>query len=460
MTKHIAPVSFRGVSPLGGVRADADLIAAINKFEKDFTSFKASNDEAIKNLKKGYDDVVKRDEVDKINNALSEQLTEINAKIREAAERQAALEAGGAGAGSGKDPMKALQQFSAVIRSRRGEAENKFDGGSRDPVMSLEDYQNYERGFETYARRGEKQVPSAIMASMSVGSDSEGGYTVPADTSGRIVTKIYESSPMRQVCSVTTIGTDRLEGYNDLEEASVGWVGEEQTRSETGTPGIGKWEIPVHELYAMPKVTQKLLDDSMWDIEGWLANKVGTKMGREETSKFLTGTGAGQPKGLLTYTTVSTADASRAWGQFQYIASGSTSAVAADPLITTVFSLKAAYRQNAAWAMNRSTLSAIRKLKDGQDNYLWQPDFTVRQGGTLLGHSIVEMEDMPDIAANALSIAFGDWAETYQIVDRAGITLLRDPFTEKGFIKLYSRKRVGGAAINSESMKFMKFAAS
>lgn len=425
---------------LVAVRADAgDPRALVASIKSAFEQFKEANDQRLAAIEAGKaDDAVLAEKVEKINAHISE----LQGQLADIATRSASL---GLNAGQEDSIAKAAAKFAA----------------ERGQEISLDDFKAYQNGLNVYMRRG-KSAPQAVMAAMSVGSDPDGGYTVTPDMSGRIAMRIYESSPMRQLASVDTIGTDRMEGFNDLDEGSAGWVGETQPRTATSTPGLGRWEIPVHEMYAYPEVTQKLLEDSGFDIESWLERKTGDKFARTEAAAFLNGDGVLKPKGLLTYPTLVTTDATRAWGKFQHVLTGSdgsfgTTPNGSDKLISVVFSLKAAYRANANWMMSRATLGAVRTLKDGDGNYLWQPNFEQRQGGTLLGYAIAEGEDMPTMAADSLSIAFGDFRETYQILDRLGTTILRDELTNKGFVGFYTRKRVGGAAINFESMKFLKF---
>jgi HK97 family phage major capsid protein len=444
MTIHnhrlLQSASFRGIGA-AGVRAETPEVAAmIEKFNKTFADFKAENDKRIADLEKGRPDPMQAEKVDRINNAL----TDVQAEITKIMEKFAANEL--AGSGVSADIQAKAREFSKTV--------------GQD--VSAEDLGKYANGLDTYMRVGnEHRRFSEVRNLMEVGSDPAGGYTVTPDMNGRIVKKIFETSPARQLFSVVTIGTDAMEGMIDRDDLDSGWVGEKQSRPETSTPELGKWRIDVHEQYAMPKVTQKLLDDSGFDIESWLANKVADKFARVENTGTFSGDGIVKPRGILTYGTAATADATRAWQVFQHIASGSTSAISnTDFLIDLVFALKAAYRANAAWTMNRKTLAEVRKLKDGDGNYLWQPDFTQRQGGALLGYGIVEAEDMPDIASNALSIGFGDFKSAYQIVDRMGIRVLRDPYTEKGFVKLYTTKRMGGDVLDFDAVKFMKFAAS
>lgn len=435
---HMSKPPVRGIM---AVRADAnDPVALVNGIKTLFEDFKKTNDDRLKQIEaKGSADAVTVEKVDRINASI----TDLQAQLADVATKAAALDLNGGAPQT--DEARAIAAFAK----------------ERGADISPEDFRAYASGLNVYMRKGQA-TPAGVMAAMSVGSDPDGGYSVTPDMTGRIVTKVYETSPMRSVASVITIGTDSIEGFNDLGEGDAGWVSEQGARDETDTPQLGKWSIPVHEIYAMPKTTQKLLDDSMFDIEGWLAGKTADKFARVENAAFLTGDGVGKPRGLLTYTTAATADASRAWGQFQHVNTGTsggfgTAPAGSDALIDLVFSLKAAYRDNANFMMNRGTLASVRKLKDGDGNYLWQPDFSTRQGGLLLGYGIVEGEDMPAVAANSLSIAFGDFSETYTIVDRVGIRVLRDPFTSKGFVKFYTTKRVGGGAISFEACKFLRF---
>lgn len=421
------------------VRADvSDPKAVVEELNKAFAEFKAKNDERLDALSKGKADALLAEQVDKINATI----TDLQAELGEIATKAASRGLNGVG---DDDVTKAAAAFSRV----------------QGAEVSVEDYQAYQQGLNVYMRRGDA-APQQVKAAMSVGSDPDGGYTVTPAISDRIIKKVYETSAMRQVASVVAIGTDKMEGFNDLDEGAAGWVGEKQARTETNTPGLGKWEIPVHEMYAMPKTTQKLLDDSMFDIEGWLSDKTSDKFTRTENAAFVNGNGVLQPKGLWSYDTVATADASRAWGKFEHLNTGTNGGFGAAPagsdkMIDLVFKLKSAYRANANWMMSRATLAEVRKLKDGDGNYLWQPDFSQRQGGLVLGYPVVEGEDVEAIANGSKSIAFGDFRETYMIVDRTGIRVLRDPLTQKGFVLFYTTRRVGGGAVNFEAMKFLRF---
>jgi len=264
------------------------------------------------------------------------------------------------------------------------------------------------------------------------------------------------------VANIVTIGTDRLEGTRDLDEVTTGWVGETEERSETDSPQIGQYVIPVHEQYAEPRATQRLLDDAMFDVDEWLAGKIADKFARMENTAFINGDGEGKPKGFLTYDG-GTPDTQN-FSVIERVLSGAAGDFAAsdpgDALINLVYSLKAVYRGGAVFMMKRATLAEVRKLKDGDGNYLYHPDFQGGTGGMLLGFPVIEAEDMPEMAADSLSIAFGNFHAGYQIVDRQGLHILRDNLTAKPFVKFYTTKRVGGDVVNFEAIKLMKFAAS
>ena len=431
---------------------DIELKAALDAQAKTFEEFKAANDAMNAEIKRqGAADAVTAEKVEKLSKALDDAADRIKVVQKHAEEVEAKLNRGGLGHNGG--PAMEAEQKAAVSFGRQVGQD-----------ITIEDFRDYKRGFDTYLRKGDA-TPAAERKALSVGSDPDGGYLVTPDTSGRIIAKLYETSPMRQLASVVTVGTDTYEGLIDNGEASAGWVGETSTRTETTTPQLGKWLIPVAEMYAMPSATQKVLDDAVLDLESWLAMKVANKFARVENAAFVNGDGVAKPRGLMTYPMATTADATRPWGTFQYVFTGTsggfgTTTNGTDKLLDVIYSLKSGYRNSARWFMSRSTVGAVRKIKDGQGNYAWQPSTQIGQPATLLGFPVAEGEDMPTIAADSFSIAFGDFAATYQIVDRVGISILRDPYTSKGSVLFYTRKRVGGAAIHFEAVKFLKFGTS
>ena len=444
---------------------EADL-AEIKKLLREqgeaFEAFKSANNAELKALEKKLTDPIAAEERAKVNKALDD----LGDKIKKANSATEELEKRFNRPGSliaPADAKKAQDELNAMNVCRAAYAQQK--GWPQPQALTTEQYDAGKKAWNRYVRYGldgisEKEKDE--IKAMSVGSDPDGGYLVPADVSGRMVEKIFESSPMRQVADVQVIGRDALEGITDKDEANSGWVAEMGTRGTSATPTIARWRIPVHEQYAMPEVTQQLLDDAAVDVEGWLLRKSADKFARTENTAFVAGDGVGKPRGFTTYTTAATADSSRAWGTMEHVVTGTaasygTSTDGFDKLISLVHKMKAAYRTGAQWAMSRATLGTTRTIKDSNGNYVWLPATTAQQNSSLLGYGVTEMEDMPAIGTNALAVAFGNFKLGYQIVDRQGIRLLRDPYTNKPYIRLYQTKRVGGDVLHFEAIKFLKF---
>lgn len=329
------------------------------------------------------------------------------------------------------------------------------------PVLAIEQAEykgsethgEYSRAFRNYLRKGMDAGLEALQSkALSVGSDPDGGYLVTPTMSSKIVQTIFETSPMRQLASIEIISTDSLDLIDDHTQAVAGWTSETGTINETSSPTLAKRNIPTHELYAQPKATQKLVDDAAIDIESWLAGKIADIFARTQNTAFIAGNGAGQPRGILTYT------AGTDWGQIQQVNSGTSGQVTSDGLVNLFYSLKDAYMRRASFLMNRATVQQVRLLKATTNQYLWQPSLAAGVPDTLLGAPVYMASDMPVAAANSLSVAVGDFQTAYQIVDRRGVTILRDPFTEKPFVKFYATTRVGGDVINFDAIKLMKLA--
>ncbi len=312
----------------------------------------------------------------------------------------------------------------------------------------------YGKAFRNYLRKGmEGGLEHLQTKALSVSSDPDGGYLVTPHMSSKIVQAIFETSPMRQLASVETISSDALELIDDHDQAAAGWTSETGAITETSTPTLAKRNIPTHELYAQPKATQKLVDDAAIDIESWLSGKIADIFSRKENTAFISGNGVGQPRGILTYASGTN------WGQIQQVNSGSSGAVTADAIISLFYALKDSYSKRANFLMNRTVVQSIRLLKQATTNqYMWQPGLAAGAPDTLMGVPVYMASDMPIAASNSLSIAVGDFQSAYQIVDRQGISILRDPFTEKPFVKFYATKRVGGDVVNFDAIKLMKLA--
>ena len=427
----------------------AELNEVIAKLGSAFEEFKTEHQTQMRELKSGKADVVLSEKVDRIAEAMTKLEEEKNALERKM-QRPSNLVA------RDESEQKSLDAFNREIK-----AHAQTQGQPQPADVSIEQMRDYKRTFENVMRKGGQNLADAERKAMIVGSDSDGGYLVPSDTSGRIVSKLFDLSPIRQIASVMTISGDRLEGIEDTDEAASGWVGETGARSDSNTPKIGKYEIFAHEMYAQPKATQKMLDDSSVNVEAWLGNKVADKFARDEGAAFVVGNGVAKPRGFSTYTTAATADSSRTWGQLEHVVTGVNAGFATSNPADTLYDLEAAFKPGylagASWVVRRSVLVLIRKFKDGMGNYLLQPSLTAGKPSQLLGYSYLMAEDMPALASESLSMALGDFSVGYQIVDRSGIRVLRDPYTDKPYVKFYTTKRTGGGVVNFEAIKFIKF---
>lgn len=443
-----------------------DPAIAIKQIAEAVEAFKASHAEEMAELKKkGAADPV-----------LLERLSKIDEQLNKATEGKNALEAS----------IEAERKEREDLELRLQRHNIKGDGDAAKAELELKEVNLAmaalaadrrrdftpldQKGLELYRkarakelRYGKDALDADELKAMSVGSDADGGYLVTPDTTGRMVKKIYETSDIRRIANVQAISTDKLEGMEDLEEAGAGWVGETDARTETTTPKIGEWEIPVHEMYAEPRATQKLLDDASVNVEAWLGDKVGARFGRIENSAFVKGNGVRKPRGFATYTIAADDGTGVDWGKIGFVKSGANGAFAAsnpaDRIHDLVGLLKSAYLQGASFVTRRQVITAIRKFKDGQGQYLWQPSLVMGEPEQLVGFPIVRAEDLDALAADSLSLWFGNFNEAYQIVERQGTRTLRDPYTAKPFVKFYSTRRVGGGVVNFEALKAMQFAA-
>jgi len=343
-------------------------------------------------------------------------------------------------------------------------ADYQSKGKPSPAELAPEEYKAYKNAFLKAAAGVQiNHMSSDEQKALQAGSDPDGGYLLPHSTVGRMVTKLFDQSVMRQISSVVSISSDKIEGIVDNNEADAGWVAELGTRSDSATPQVGKWEIQAHEMYAMPKASQKILDDAATDVEAWLAGKVADKFARVEGTAFAAGTGIGQPRGLFTYTTAATSDSTRAWGTFEHVVSGASAGfhtTKADVLQDLIGAFKPHFLGNASFLMTRGVRNNIRKMKEAtSDRYLWEPSLQAGHPDRLLGYEARTDQYVPALAADSLSLAFGDFKEAYTIVDRMGVRTLRDPYTAKPYVVFYSTKRCGGGAINFEAVKFVKFSA-
>jgi HK97 family phage major capsid protein len=331
-------------------------------------------------------------------------------------------------------------------------------GGPRAGTASLA----HKAAFESYVRKGEASPLRDLEAkALSAGSDPDGGYLVPEETERAVNGALRHISPIRAIAGVQQVSASVYKRPFAVSGPDTGWVGETAARPQTSAPTLAEIAFPTMELYAMPAATSSLLDDSAVNIDEWLAEEVRLAFAAQEGSAFVTGDGINKPKGFLAYPTAD--NASWSWGNLGTIATGVAGAFPAtnpgDKLIDLVYAVKAGHRANGHFVMNRATQAAIRKMKDADGSYLWQPSLKPGEAPTLLGYPVAESEDMPDMAANSLSVAFGDFRRGYLIVDRVGIRVLRDPYSAKPYVLFYTTKRVGGGVQDFEAIKLLRFAA-
>ena len=362
--------------------------------------------------------------------------------------------------------MEKMQKDTAAHKARMEQMEaslNRADKGGEDMGLAKE----RAKAFDSWMRdkkSGQDTIEligldQAEQKEMQTQVNPDGGYLVRPEFADKVASRIFESSPIRQLASVQTIGSKSLIITLDDQEAGGGWAGEQETRSETTTPQLGEIEITAHELFANPKATTAMLEDSAINLENFLSGKVSSKFSRLEATAFVTGNGIKKPRGFLDYA----ASASSAYERdaLEQVNSGNASLVTADGVVDLQNSLKEFYQTNATWLMKRSTFGAVMKLQDVDGAYLF--NLGLNNVGlptlNLLNRPVMFADDMPAIADNALAMAYGDFREGYQIVDRRGITVLRDPYTTKGKVEFYTTKRVGGDVINYEAIKIGKVAA-
>lgn len=320
----------------------------------------------------------------------------------------------------------------------------------------------HKSAWTQFMRKGDENALHRIEEkSLSVGVATDGGHVAPAEVQAIIERTLAQISPMRRIASVRPTLSSNFRKPIATSAAAVGWVSEAGARTQTNTPSLDLMSFPMGELYAMAAATQTLLDDAAIDIDSWLAGEIAQSFAIAEGAAFINGDGENKPKGLVQHNIV--ADTSQTYGSLGYLATGVAGAFTAsnpaDKLVDLTYLAKTQYRTNSSFLMNRRTLGQVRKFKDSSGQYIWQPSLVAGQPTSLLGFPVYECEDMPDIAANSHSIAFGDFEKGYLIVDRTDVRVLRDPYSNKPFVLFYVTKRVGGGVQDFDAIKFLKFSA-
>ena len=320
----------------------------------------------------------------------------------------------------------------------------------------------HQKAFNAYLRSGDDDGLRGLELegkAMSSAVAADGGYLVDPETSESIRSVLESTSSIRAIANVVRVEATSFDVLVDHSDVGAGWATETDPSSETGTPQIDRITIPLHELSALPKASQRLLDDSAFDIEGWLAARIANKFARSEAAAFINGNGVDKPTGMLTHPTVD--NDTWTWGNLGYVATG----VAGDfdggeAVIDLVYALGAQYRANASFVINSKTAGALRKLKDADGRFLWSDGLAAGEPARLLGYPVLIAEDMPDVAVDAMAVAFGDFNAGYTVAERPDLRVLRDPFSAKPHVLFYATKRVGGDVSDFAAIKLLKFGTS
>lgn len=372
--------------------------------------------------------------------------------IKEMVERVDAIEAEVARGGGGES--KDAEKASGGAEYKNALSQYIRKGKAIDSDVERKAYQGF---AETMTKSADANDVEMLTKDLLSGSGPDGGYAVPADRSSMIVRRLFETSPLRPLANVQTTSSQEFEYLLDDDEAEFGWVGEVEDRDTTGTPKLAVVKIPLDELFAQPRATQRILDDAMFDIEGWLQDKIADRFMRAENAAFVNGNGASQPKGFTTYPNWTAAGVYQR-DAVEQIPSTAAGALNADDIISLQNSLLEMYQMNASWGMDRNVFTVVAQLKDSENQYLLDPR-VLKDGNTkvLMGSEVTFLNDMTNtIATNGLPIVYADWRQFYTIVDRMGIRLLRDPYTQKPYIRFYTTKRVGGRVTNFQAGKLLR----
>jgi len=410
---------------LGGVPSSVEVVDAFDEFMHAFEAYKDVNDRRLTEIEERLTaDVVTTDKMARIDRALDEH-------------------------------RRAVDEL--VLKARRPAL------AQADRAMLTGGELAHKAAFDAYIRKGETVgLSSPEIKALEASTPGDGGFLVPDSTAREIGRLVAEISPIRAIASVREISVATYRKPFAITGMTTGWAGETDARPETVTPTLAELEFPAMELYAMPAATPTLLEDSAVNLDEWISAEVQTAFAEQEGAAFVTGDGVKKPTGFLDYTPV--ADGSWSWGNIGYLATGVSGAFpASDPsdvLVDLVYALKSGHRANGHWVMNRRTQSEIRKLKDADGHYLWQPPAQAGGTATLMNFPIAESEDMPDIGADSFAVAYGDFRQGYLIVDRRGVRVLRDPYSSKPYVLFYTTKRVGGGVQNFEAIKLLKFGVS
>lgn len=419
---------------------------ALDKIATAFDEYKKTNDARIEAVKSGASTEALDAKLAKIDahiDGLNEVKTKLE-KMETKLSRPGAMD-GGRQEGESKEAVEYRHAFLDWMR-----APNDHERQQKAATAAKQLEAKNRDGRETRATQTVTSTGSA------------GGFALPEIIERQIARLSVDISPIRQISTVRTVGSPDYKELLDINGAGFEWVGETDTRAQTNTPNLAEVAPTFGMASAKPQASEESLDDLFFDVENWLTMSAAEAIAQGEGVAFISGDGTKKPTGFLAGPTpVTTADSARALGTLQYIASGQAAAMptSLDTLYDLIYSLRARYRNNARWVTSKLVLSALRKYKNSEGDYLWQNAIAAGQPNTFMGYPVIEAEDMPTVGAGAFPLAFGDFKEGYLIADRVGMRITRDEITTPGFVKFYVRKRVGGKLRNTQAIKLLKIAA-
>ena len=367
--------------------------------------------------------------------------------------------------------LNEFKSFQMELKTRMNEQEERIAALGRKaahrPALSgaAEPTAPHRKALDVYLRAGDDAALRSLPLegkALSTGILADGGYLVDPQTSERIQGVLRAASSIRSVATVAEVEAGVYDVLVDHTDIGAGWTSEVGALAETSTPQIDRISITLHELSASPKASQRLLDDSAFDIETWLAERIADRFTRAENAAFVSGNGIDKPRGFLSYSALP--NDGWAWGSLGYVATGTagdfSGADPSDAIVDLIYALGAEYRVNAVFVMNSKTAGAVRKMKDADGRFLCAESLASGQPARLMGYPVVISEDMPDIALNAMAVAFGDFGAGYTIAERPDLRILRDPFSAKPHVLFYASKRVGGDVTDFSAIKLLKFGVS
>lgn len=351
------------------------------------------------------------------------------------------------------EKLSLLDETKAALEEELKQIKRPIGGQSKE-------VQAHKSAFIHFIRKGkEDSLRDLERKALKVSSDEDGGYAVPEELDRSMLSLLQNEVIMRKEATTITVGGSQYKKVVNLGGTASGWIGESDARPETNASKLAQIEPIMGEIYANPQATQTMLDDAFFNVEQWINSELAIEFAEQEEIAFTKGDGTKKPKGFLAYESIAEDDKKRVFGKLEHILSGHATNVTADAVIKLIYTLRKVHRNGAKFMFNNKTLFTLRTLKDTEGNYLWRPGLELGQPSTLLGYSIAENEQMPDIAADAKAIAFGNFKRGYTIVDRIGTRILRDPYTNKPFVCFYTTRRTGGMLTDSHAIKVMKIGA-